>query len=103
MVESAAGSTPLAYSSPEAVQTTGTVALLRAIPSSAHCRLTDSPASGAIIARLSALGRWRAARQENRTRPAAVRSCGADHRSPSAYHRPPAPAATPEQLPRTLH
>src|SRR6202035_4660837 len=33
-----------------------------AIPSSVHCRLMDSPASGAIIARLSALGRWRAAR-----------------------------------------
>ena len=28
----------------------------------------DSPASGAIIARLSAIGRWRAARQENRAR-----------------------------------
>jgi hypothetical protein len=33
---------------------------------------TDSPASGAIIARLPAIGRWRAARQENRTRPAAA-------------------------------
>src|SRR5205814_9652376 len=31
-------------------------------PSSVHCRLMDSPASGAIIARLSAAGRWRAAR-----------------------------------------
>src|ERR1700681_2223495 len=60
-------------------------------PSSAHCRLTHSPASGAIIARLSEIGRWRAARQENRTRPAAVRSSGADRRSPSAHPRPPAP------------
>jgi hypothetical protein len=54
-------------------------------PESARCRLTDSPASGAIIARLSALGRRRAARQENRARPAAARSCGADRRSPSAH------------------
>jgi hypothetical protein len=29
-------------------------------------------------------GRWRAARQENRARPAAVRSSGANRRSPSA-------------------
>src|SRR5271155_2050757 len=43
--------------------------LPRATPSSVHCRLTDSPASGAIIARLSAIGRWRAARPENRARP----------------------------------
>ena len=34
----------------------------------------------AIIARLSAVGRWRAARQENRARPVAGRSCGADRR-----------------------
>jgi hypothetical protein len=32
--------------------------------------VTDSPAFGAIIARLSADGRWRAARQENPVRPA---------------------------------
>jgi hypothetical protein len=32
MVKSAAGSTPLAYSSPEAVQTTGTVAFLAKLP-----------------------------------------------------------------------
>ena len=38
----------------------------------------DSPASGAIIARLSEIGRWRAARQEKRARPAAGRSCAAD-------------------------
>ena len=56
-------------------------------PSSTHRRLTDSPASG--IARLSAIGRWRAARQENRTRPAVHRSSGADRRSPSALPRPP--------------
>src|SRR5271166_61982 len=51
----------------------------------------DSPASGAIIARLSAIGRWRAARQENRARPAVGRSCGADRQLPSAHPRPPAP------------
>src|SRR6202521_1694384 len=38
----------------------------------------DSPASGAIIARLSAIGRWRAARLENRTRPVAGRSSDAE-------------------------
>jgi len=50
-----------------------------------------SLASGAIIARLAAIGRWRAARLENRTRPAVARSCGADRRSPSAHHRLAAP------------
>jgi hypothetical protein len=33
--------------------------------------------SGAIIARLSAVGRWRPARRENRVRPATGRSCDA--------------------------
>src|SRR6478672_10925590 len=73
--------------------------LLRATASSAHCRLTDSPASGAIIARLAAIGRWRAARQENRTRPASIRSSGADRRSPSAHPRPPAPCCRAQTAP----
>ena len=60
---------------------------------------TDSPASGAIIARLPAIGRWRAARQENRTRPAADRSCGADRRSLSAHPRRRRLAAAPNSSP----
>jgi len=50
-----------------------------AIPRSVHCRLTDSPASGASVPDSQALGDGAGCRQEKIAfRPAAARSSGAD-------------------------